>query len=143
MPAGRASSRAMIHRSPRQHCRRADPQERHWQWLARPRHRLEGRRSLAAQPPGVDPGPPRLVRVSFDRLRSFAEVRRLADAALRPDAPSPFAIVLDPCRRYAPVAPAAAAERLRLGLPRRRAEPVHALRPDRRPEPDLPASVPG
>ena len=77
-------------------------------------------RPPAAAPPGVDPGPPRLGRAAFDPLRPPAEVRPTADAALRPDAPTPAAVVRDPRRRHAAGAPAAAADRLRLGLPRRR-----------------------
>ena len=61
---------------------RADPEERHRGRPARPRHRLEDRRSPAAASPGVDPGPPRLGRAAFDPLRPPSEVRPTADAAL-------------------------------------------------------------
>ena len=75
-----------------------------------------------------------------DHLRKCGQ---LLIAALRPDAPTPDAVVRDPCRRHAPGAPAAAADRLRLGLPRRRQTTLHPVRPHRRPQPDLPAGVPG
>ena len=63
-----------------------------------------------------------------------------ADAALRPDAPTPAAVVRDPRRRHAAGAPAAATDRLRLGLPRRRrrirtrcsTSPPAGARPSRR-----------
>src|SRR5262249_58226910 len=100
------------------------------------------RRPPAPPRPGVDPGPPRLGRATFNPLRPPPEVRPSADATLRRDAPSAATVARDPRRRYASSAPAAATDSLRLGLPRRYPESLHAIRPHRRPEPDVPASVP-